>query len=204
MGVFESAVADDRVFEGLYRSYAQNVFRYALAVLGQQADAEDVTQTTFMNAYRALRRGERPSAAGQQRRRRQLHLLDLWQGGNGSPGNSTLADWMENGYDQEMPLGIYTGAPGADFNGANFLQALRDRVGTEVLFPVYQPSIVLSGSNAQFNVVGWVGFQITGYNAKGDSGSVSGSFTRFIAHGIQSSDPNDQSDFGVRALQLTQ
>ena len=61
MGVlFESAVRDDRAFERLYNSYAQNVFRYAFAVLGQQADAEDVTQTTFMNAYRALRRGERP------------------------------------------------------------------------------------------------------------------------------------------------
>ena len=61
MGVlFESAVGDDRAFERLYRSYAQSVFRYACAVLGQQADAEDVTQTTFMNAYRALRRGERP------------------------------------------------------------------------------------------------------------------------------------------------
>ena len=61
MGVlFESAVGDDRAFERLYSSYAQSVFRYALAVLGQQADAEDVTQTTFMNAYRALRRGERP------------------------------------------------------------------------------------------------------------------------------------------------
>ena len=58
--LFESAVGDDRAFERLYDSYAQNVFRYALAVLGQQADAEDVTQTTFMNAYRALRRGERP------------------------------------------------------------------------------------------------------------------------------------------------
>jgi RNA polymerase sigma factor (sigma-70 family) len=62
MGVlFESAVGDDRAFERLYNSYAPNVFRYALAVLGQQADAEDVTQTTFMNAYRALRRGERPT-----------------------------------------------------------------------------------------------------------------------------------------------
>jgi RNA polymerase sigma factor (sigma-70 family) len=62
MGVlFESAVGDDRAFERLYNSYAPNVFRYALAVLGQQADAEDITQTTFMNAYRALRRGERPT-----------------------------------------------------------------------------------------------------------------------------------------------
>jgi RNA polymerase sigma factor (sigma-70 family) len=31
-----------------------------LAVLGNPADAEDVTQTTFMNAYRAIQSGERP------------------------------------------------------------------------------------------------------------------------------------------------
>jgi RNA polymerase sigma factor (sigma-70 family) len=56
----EQVVADDRAFERLYSSYAPNVFRYALTVLGQKADAEDVTQTTFMNAYRAFQRGERP------------------------------------------------------------------------------------------------------------------------------------------------
>ncbi len=52
--------SEDRAFEQLYGRYAQNVFRYALTVLGQQADAEDATQTTFLNAYRAYRRGERP------------------------------------------------------------------------------------------------------------------------------------------------
>jgi RNA polymerase sigma factor (sigma-70 family) len=51
---------DDRAFEELYGSYAQNVYRYVFAVLGKQADAEDTTQQTFLNAYRALRRGERP------------------------------------------------------------------------------------------------------------------------------------------------
>ena len=35
-----------------------------LVMLDSPADAEDVTQTTFLNAYRALLRGERPRAAG--------------------------------------------------------------------------------------------------------------------------------------------
>jgi RNA polymerase sigma-70 factor (ECF subfamily) len=52
----------DRAFERLYRHYVADVYRYALAVLRNQADAEDVTQTTFMNAYRALERGETPRA----------------------------------------------------------------------------------------------------------------------------------------------
>ena len=50
----------DRSFERLYRKHAGDVYRYALVVLRNQADAEDVTQTTFLNAYRALEKGERP------------------------------------------------------------------------------------------------------------------------------------------------
>jgi RNA polymerase sigma factor (sigma-70 family) len=51
----------DRSFERLYRRYVGDVYRYALAVMRNQADAEDVTQTTFLNAYRAyVEKGERP------------------------------------------------------------------------------------------------------------------------------------------------
>ena len=50
----------DRSFERLYRKHAGDVYRYALVVLRNQADAEDVTQTTFLNAYRAMEQGERP------------------------------------------------------------------------------------------------------------------------------------------------
>ena len=50
----------DRAFERLYRRHVGDVYRYAAAVLANQADAEDVTQTTFMNAYRAFERGQRP------------------------------------------------------------------------------------------------------------------------------------------------
>src|SRR5947208_2395571 len=50
----------DRSFERLYRRHAGDVYRYALVVLRNQADAEDVTQTTFLNAYRAMEKGERP------------------------------------------------------------------------------------------------------------------------------------------------
>jgi RNA polymerase sigma factor (sigma-70 family) len=53
-----------RVFESLYRRHVTDVYRYLLAMLDRQADAEDATQTTFLNAYRALERGERPLDAG--------------------------------------------------------------------------------------------------------------------------------------------
>ena len=48
----------DAAFESLYRRYVKDVYHYALALLRNPADAEDVTQTTFMNAYRAFSRGE--------------------------------------------------------------------------------------------------------------------------------------------------
>jgi RNA polymerase sigma factor (sigma-70 family) len=53
----------DRQFERLYRKHVGDVYRYALVVLRNPADAEDVTQTTFLNAYRAMCGGERPQAA---------------------------------------------------------------------------------------------------------------------------------------------
>ncbi|MBA3245805.1 MAG: sigma-70 family RNA polymerase sigma factor, partial [Actinobacteria bacterium] len=49
-----------RELDELYRAHAAEVYRYVYAVLGNQADAEDVTQTTFVNALRALERGEHP------------------------------------------------------------------------------------------------------------------------------------------------
>jgi RNA polymerase sigma-70 factor, ECF subfamily len=51
----------DRAFERMYRRHVGDVYRYALAVMRNPADAEDVTQTTFMNAYRAYaEKGNRP------------------------------------------------------------------------------------------------------------------------------------------------
>jgi RNA polymerase sigma factor (sigma-70 family) len=49
-----------RSFERLYRAHVGDVYRYALGVTRNTADAEDVAQTTFMNAYRALERGAQP------------------------------------------------------------------------------------------------------------------------------------------------
>ncbi len=60
MSAAETGVAASRALDDLYRAHVTEVYRYAYAVLGNHADAEDVTQTTFVNALRALERGERP------------------------------------------------------------------------------------------------------------------------------------------------
>ena len=52
--------SNEKAFEAFYRRHVRDVYQYALAVLTNPADAEDVTQQTFLNAYRAFQRGERP------------------------------------------------------------------------------------------------------------------------------------------------
>jgi len=52
--------SEERAFESLYRLNRSPVYAYALSRVRHTADAEDITQTTFMNAYCALHRGVAP------------------------------------------------------------------------------------------------------------------------------------------------
>ena len=58
--IFVQRQSGEQAFERLYRSHVQDVYRYALMVLRNRDDAEDVAQTTFLKAYRAYQRGDRP------------------------------------------------------------------------------------------------------------------------------------------------
>jgi RNA polymerase sigma factor (sigma-70 family) len=55
-----SSIPVDEAFERLYRHHVRDVYRFALALLRNPSEAEDVTQTTFLNAYRAMEAGEEP------------------------------------------------------------------------------------------------------------------------------------------------
>jgi RNA polymerase sigma-70 factor (ECF subfamily) len=75
-------VGDERSFEHLYRRHRAEVYRALLRELGNREDAEDVTQAAFLDAYRALARGnepERPRAwlftIAQNARRRRFQRL---------------------------------------------------------------------------------------------------------------------------------
>jgi RNA polymerase sigma factor (sigma-70 family) len=59
--LFRSSTASS--FDGLYRRHVASVYRYAFAVVGNHADAEDITQQTFLNAYRAMSQGTTPRKA---------------------------------------------------------------------------------------------------------------------------------------------
>jgi Flp pilus assembly protein TadG len=130
-------------------------------------------------------------------------LLDLIQGDTGNQGQGTVAGWMNTGYDQEMPLGTYYAEPSTFYNGSAFQDALQARVGDEVLFPVYQPPIVGSGSGAQFDIIAWVGFHVDAATATGSGGNIAGHFTRYIAQGIPATSWNPNY-YGTRIIQLTQ
>ncbi len=58
--LFRTATTD---FDRLYSRHAASVYRYAYAVLGNHADAEDVAQQTFLKAYQALAGGTKPRKA---------------------------------------------------------------------------------------------------------------------------------------------
>ena len=128
-------------------------------------------------------------------------LLNLNYGDpDGNIGAGTLADWLANGYQDYLPIGKYYSAPSANFNNSQFLSSLDSVKGKEVLFPVYR-LLTGPGSNAQYDIIGWVGFVITSWTANGSNGSVSGYFTRYIADGIGPSSGGDP-DFGVRKVEL--
>jgi RNA polymerase sigma-70 factor, ECF subfamily len=55
----QRAIAD-RSFERMYRRHRRDVYGFALRAVRDPDEAEDVTQTAFLNAYRALHRGDHP------------------------------------------------------------------------------------------------------------------------------------------------
>jgi Flp pilus assembly protein TadG len=128
-------------------------------------------------------------------------LLNLNYGDpTGNIGAGTLADWLLNGYDDELPLGTYYSAPSANFNNSQFQSSLTAVIGKEVLFPVYR-LLTGPGSNAKYDIIGWVGFVITSYNTGGSSGTLTGYFTSYTASGVQATTGGNPY-FGVHKVEL--
>jgi Flp pilus assembly protein TadG len=126
--------------------------------------------------------------------------LDGSHGGNGGPG--TLADWILNGYDGYLGLGPYWSNTGAKFNASQIQSALTQRIGSELLFPVYD-SLTGNGANAQYDIIGWVGFRLTGFDARGSSGELYGSFVSVEWNGLAAPSGGGEPNFGARTVTLT-
>jgi hypothetical protein len=129
-----------------------------------------------------------------------FRLVNL-DGSKGGTSPATLGDWMMRGYEGYMPLGWYYSDPGAKFNSSHMQAALTARLGDELLFPIYR-SVKGNGSNLQYEIVGWVGFVMTSYDARGSSGTLDGHFTRVIWEGLLSTTSSAATDFGVRTVAL--
>ena len=124
--------------------------------------------------------------------------IDHSHGGT-SPG--TVGDWIRSGLDAYMPLDWYYSDPGIKPNSSHIKDALDARIGDVLLFPIYR-STRSSGSNFEYEVVGWAGFRVTGYDIHGSKDSrLYGWFEQVIWQGIQSESGGDP-DFGARAVTL--
>jgi Putative Flp pilus-assembly TadE/G-like len=135
-------------------------------------------------------------------------MLNL-DGGNGTPGSSDEADWILRGFNKYLPLGTYRSDPGAKFSSQNIQSALDQRVGTVLLFPVFR-TLDEQGQNANYEIIGWIGFMLTGYEVHGNNATLHGYFTTFIAQGILTgsgngtSGPPNSSTWGVKSIQLVE
>jgi hypothetical protein len=129
-----------------------------------------------------------------------VNLDSLYNTGN--VGAQTLAEWILDGYDGELPLGIYRSAPSADFNSGHIRSAINQRLGTELLFPVYR-SITEGGSQAEYDVVAWVGFVPTSFTGGGSRGTIHGYFTQVIWQGL-ADETGTVPDLGVRTISLVE
>lgn len=127
-------------------------------------------------------------------------MLNLENNG-GTPGSSDEANWILNGFDKYLGLQDYASDPGAKFSASVIQSALSDRIGTTLLFPVFR-TLSGTGSTAQYQIVGFVGFVLDSYSVLGNNATLTGHFTEYITEGIQVTSNTSEPDFGVRTIQL--
>jgi len=120
-------------------------------------------------------------------------------GSQGGLGQTTLAGWINDGFSGAMPLGWYSSDPGAKFNASEVQSAMDARVGSELLFPVYDMTRS-NGSNMQYRVIGWAGFFVTGWQAQGNGATISGYLKQVAWEGLEATSFTNY--FGATVVKL--
>lgn len=126
-------------------------------------------------------------------------LVDL--DAKGGTGSSDLANWILNGYPDYLDLGDYFSNTGAKWDSSNIDAALSARIGTVLMFPVYD-TLTGTGVNALYHVISWVGFHIDSFTASGSSGSITGEFTEIDWQGLPATTPTTEPSLGARVVTL--
>jgi secretion/DNA translocation related TadE-like protein len=126
--------------------------------------------------------------------------IDLSHGGTGP---AILADWILRGYQGYLPLNDYFSDAGAKWDSSEVQNALNQRIGTTLLFPVYD-KLTGTGAGAEYHVIAWVGFHLTSFFARGSSGSITGYFTSVVWEGIAATKGGGglPPDLGARTVYL--
>jgi hypothetical protein len=122
----------------------------------------------------------------------------------GGTGQQILGDWIDNGYGGFMDVNSdYNSDSGAKFNASEVKAAMQraEDSGRELLFPVYR-AVDGQGAGLTYTVIGWAGFIVDAFDGNGNSGTITGHFTRFIAQGIQGSSGTPL--YGVYTIQLVE
>jgi hypothetical protein len=98
-------------------------------------------------------------------------------------------------------IDVGASAAAAKCSSSDVQSALQGSIGTVLRFPVFH---VLTGtdSNAQYEIIGWVGFHLDNCTVHSNNATLQSYFTTFNAKGIQSSMSSSEPDFGVRTIQL--
>jgi hypothetical protein len=120
-------------------------------------------------------------------------------GSYGGVGQTQLNDWIMRGLDGYMGTGWYFSNPGAKYNPDQVGDALQQRIGSEILIPVYR-TVREQGAGYEYQVVGWIAFHILSYSTRGNGGALTGYFTSVVWEGI----PSESADnfFGAKVVKL--
>jgi hypothetical protein len=120
-----------------------------------------------------------------------------------NPGSSTMGGWIRNGFDKYMPLGDYEARTGNPFSSSHIEDSLQDRIGEELLFPIYR-KLTGTGSGAKYEIIGWIGFHLSGTDLHGSNEKLYGWFTRVIWEGIQGATGDGSYSPGVGVIELVE
>jgi hypothetical protein len=128
-------------------------------------------------------------------------FINLIPGGS-NPSTGTLGGWIRNGLDSYMDIGLYNARTGNPFSSTAVEAALKSKLGEVLLFPIYR-TLTETGSGANYDIVGWVGFELTGLKLSGTDEILKGKFTKVIWQGVQGATGASKSP-GVGIVQLVE